>query len=233
MKKLNNSIIIVSIFLSSGLSPQALTMTPSKKMFNLATDVTLTTDVANISLFENSASSKKFRVHMVLRLNNKSSKPIIILSDSPLIGDIWLAQSKDDAQSQRYIYESSRWPSRDDSPRWKQLHKQLDQKEPPQGITLTIAPGENWEFERDAEFAITKSGSFDKRSKPWQDIQKINPLWFQIRLLMWPNNLEKRMLDPEFGKQLERRWRAQGWLVIDNILSEPVSLKLPNEPRLN
>jgi len=45
--------------------------------------------------------------------------------------------------------------------------------------------------------------------------------------LMWPNNLEKDMLHPTFGPLLRKKWSGVGYLLIEDLRTEPISISLP------
>ncbi len=186
-------------------------------------------EIRDISRVSENADVLILRAHFVLRIVNSTGEPVIVLAEKPQVGDFWLARSETDAESCRYIYEHSEWPSVDRSLRWEQLHRDLDQKDPPEALTRVIKPGDAWEFEQQETFAIAKRASLDNKSMSLDDIRKQPALWAKIRLLMWPNNLEANMLNPKFGFRLQRRWKTKGRLVIDNLTSEPTPFAIPKE----
>jgi hypothetical protein len=92
-----------------------------------------------------------------------------------------------------------------------------------------IDPGSSWDFKKTISLGIEKKGNFDTTSKPWETIRKIDPLWLQVRYLLWPTNLERDKANAKFGRQLQYRWKGKGQLIIENILSEPMAVSLANE----
>lgn len=171
-----------------------------------------------------------FDVNLELEIVNKGVKPIILLKREPWLGAELLARSPEDAASNRYVYNSSHWPSvyRASGNEWERLTQKLDQSSPPSELTLILYPQATWKYETSTILYIEKKGSFDKTSKPWDEIRQISPLWLQVVLEMWPINVEPRV-DPEnleFGKKLRRRWQQDGELWLDKILSEPISINL-------
>lgn len=124
------------------------------------------------------------------------------------------------------MFVSAAWPS-SDRPAWEETRSKLDQKSPPRDLLRSIEPGAEWSFERSVVLGVQIIGSFDRTSKPWSVIKAADPLWLQLDFMLWPNNLEQNALKPKFGRSLKRRWKGQGDLVIDNIVSEPIPLRLP------
>lgn len=174
------------------------------------------------------------RMHILLRIVNTSKEPVIVLTtkeplEYPLIGSVNIAQSKTDAQFCRYVYSDSEWPSLDRSPSWQKLHKELSQTNPPLSITRSIAPGDSWLFEKEIVFAFDKVSRNSNGDVLWDEIRGISPVWLQVELLMWPNNLEENMLKPRFGRGLRNKWKGKGHFILDNLVSEPVLISLPEK----
>jgi hypothetical protein len=190
-------------------------------------------DIKGIELIKSDANIIGFRVQLTIHIVNTSSEPVIILAGEPLIykanvpviGPIALARTKEDAITCRYIIHNGFLPARDRSAEWMELGKALDCKLPPEKLTRTIAPGVDWEFERNFTFGVWDDLIDEKYAL---DVIRKDPnVWFQVDLLMWPNNLEKDMLHPEFGLTLRERWKDTGYLIIDNLRTEPISICLP------
>jgi hypothetical protein len=159
---------------------------------------------------------------------NRSSTPVLLFvaKGYPLQGDYLLAGSKDDALHEKYLLINSAWPS-SDRPAWEETRRKLDQAIPPEDLIRVIKPAESWDFDTEAVLSIEIKGSFDKTNKPWSTIREVDPLWLQVNFLMWPNNLEKNMPKPEFGRRLQQRWKDAGQLVLENITSQPIPMSLP------
>jgi hypothetical protein len=163
-----------------------------------------------------------------LHFENRTSRPLLIFvgKDWPWQGGQTLAASRDDALSHRYLYSSGIWPSLN-KPAWEDTRSKLDQKSPPADLVQMIMPGAEWSFDKTVLLSIQVKGSFEKTSKPWDEIKKIDPLWLQLSFRLWPNSLEQDMFGHKFGSHLQERWKDQGQLVIDDFVSEPIPLHLP------
>jgi hypothetical protein len=192
--------------------------------------VKVTSEVETVKAIESDAGLVTFSAHIVLRISNSSVSSVLVLADEPVIVGESLSQSREDALSCRYLYDTSYLPSVDKNPKWQNLRLQLDRTDPPEALVRTIPPGGTWKFEKDVAFAIGKTtGKFSNGNESLDEIRSHEPVWLQVYLLMWPNNLEQNMLDPKFGKRLRDRWKVKGHLIIDNLATEPVQIRLPTE----
>lgn len=167
-------------------------------------------------------------VSMTVHFKNHSSSPLLVFvgKDWPLQGGTTLANSKEEAIAKKYVFVSGVWPS-SDRPAWEETRRKLDQESPPTDLVRSIEPGAEWSFDKSVVLGVQIDGSFDKTSKPRNVIKKADPLWLQLEFMVWPNNLERNMLNPKFGRRLQQRWKDKGQLIIDNIVSEPIPLSLP------
>jgi hypothetical protein len=71
--------------------------------------------------------------------------------------------------------------------------------------------------------------NFWPRRESWEKISKAPAAWLDVYLQVWPLNLEPASYDRskmEFGRKLQRRWKAIGQLWLDDIVSEPIKLDL-------
>ena len=188
----------------------------------------ITGDVKQIKLSKEDKCCITARVTLGVHFLNRGSVPVLLFVGKgyPLQGNYLLAGSRDDALHQKYLLINSAWPS-SDRPAWQETRGKLDQAIPPEDLIRVIKPAESWDFDTEAVLSIEIKGSFDKTSKPWDTIRAVNPLWLQVNFLMWPNNLEKNMLNPKFGRHLQQRWKDSGQLVLENITSQPISMSLP------
>ena len=191
-------------------------------------DIHLLAEVKDVKVVEETSVYVTYRVHIVFRIVNSSKEPAISLAQESVSGVESFAQSREDALSCQYIFDRVHWPSIDRSPKWQTLRKQLDQKSPPEQETRTIAPGAFWLFEKNLDFSIDKKGSWDK-TQPLDVLRRQNPLWIQVELMMWPNNLELTFPNLKLGKQLRKRWEANGHFILDNLVSEPTPITLPEK----
>jgi hypothetical protein len=190
----------------------------------------VTAEIKNVRLHREQARLV-VNLLMTVHFKNRSSIPLLLFvsEDWPLQGGQTLASSREDALSNKFIYVSGTWPS-SDRPAWAKIRHKLDQKSPPTDLIHAIGPDAEWIFDRPVVLAVEINGSFDKTTKPWDVIKKVDPLWLRLEFMTWPNNLEQDMLNPRFGKRLQQKWKEQGQLILSNISSEPIPLSLPAGP---
>jgi hypothetical protein len=196
--------------------------------------VKVTATLIGIHRIDAGTGSAAFEARISLRIVNLSEVSVLLLanqprSDHPLVGDVFLSTSGEKAQACHYTFSETEWPARDTSMQWQKLRFDLDKEAPPTELIRTIAPGAFWEFEADRKFSIAQRGAIDKSYPPFEEIRRQPSLFLQFRLLMWPNNLEKDMLNPIFGTGLREKWKGNGHLVIDNLVSDPISIQLPDK----
>ena len=190
--------------------------------------LSVTGEIKHVRLREEQ-SMMAIDVLMTVHFKNHSSTPLLLFAskDWPLQGGATLANSKEEAIANKYVFVSGAWPS-SDKPAWEQTRRNLHQDSPPTDLVRAIEPGAEWSFDKSVVLGIQIDGSLDKTNKPWNVIKTTDPLWLKLEFMVWPNNLERNMLNPKFGRRLQRRWKDKGQLILDNIVSEPIPLRIPS-----
>jgi hypothetical protein len=63
----------------------------------------------------------------------------------------------------------------------------------------------------------------------WDEIKDARSLSFKLEFRVWSLDLERHPTEKEirpFGKQLQKRWRKYGYLLLDDIVSERIPINL-------
>lgn len=185
--------------------------------------------IADIRLVEENNHSVRFKLNLALEFVNNSHKGIILLRQDYWLGAETLAISPEAAAEHKFIYSSSHWPSVYSAPNWIELRKKLDKPSPPTDLTRIIAPGESFAYETEAMLYIQKRGSSNKTNQIWEEIKLLSPTWLQVTLETWAVNIEPRVdpQNPQFGKELQQRWKQFGELYLERLASEPMPLAFP------
>lgn len=170
-----------------------------------------------------------FRFSLSLNFVNCSKKRAFLFQneDWPWLGDVFLADSKENALQHKYLCLDTAWPSENKSAAWREIRSIMNNSKIPNKFIRVIEPKASWDYETKIPFMIEKAGNFDKTCKPWQTIKESDPLWLQVRFLTWPINLEDDPVSSKFGKELQRKWNKKGQLIIGTLVSEPIPVRLP------
>lgn len=190
----------------------------------------LSGEVLTVEKISEDAANVGFKVQLRLTISNGGNEAIIIYRDKPWVGAVEIAGSLSEASSNKYLHRASAWPNAWGISSRQALHKKLDKPKPPADITLVLHPGESWKYEAAAYIGFEKKDSYDGKRKAWSEIKRHNPLWLQVTIEMWPVNAEPglTMRNPKWGKELRKRWKAEGNLWLDYLTSEPIKLELPS-----
>jgi hypothetical protein len=165
---------------------------------------------------------------LLLTFKNIGTKPIIMYRHDLWLGGVFLSRSVEEARAYRFILDSSAWPSVWGRDSREKLHRALDQQDPPADLTLTLQPGESWQYEKVTHFGIDKKESPEAQGLPWNEIRSLSPVWLFVMFEMWPVNAEPRVDpdNPRFGLMLRKRWKTSGELWLDYLTSQPIRLDL-------
>jgi hypothetical protein len=197
----------------------------------------ITADLNDIQLTREDTGAIVFEFFLTFHFVNQSSKPILLFVKDgvpaqsfpyPLPIAQTLSGSQEEASAYRFLHVSSALPA-SDKPAWEDTGKRLDHATPPPDLIRIIEPGKSLDRATAVHIFIDKEGSLDKSSKPWDLIRKSDPLWLQISFQMWPNNLESDMRDPKFGRRLQKKWKGQGQLILQDHKSIPIPVSLPTK----
>lgn len=184
--------------------------------------------VLGVEKISEDAGSIGFKVRLHLTFGNVGRDPIIIYRYNLWVGATLIAQSLDDALAAKYLHRSSAWPSVWGKASRAALRQKLNQPIPPEDITQIVKPSESYEYDTIAYLGFDKKQKYDGTGKAWAEIKQASPVWLQVTLEMWPVNAELKVNreNPEFGKELRRRWKNAGYLWLDYLTSEPMKLDI-------
>jgi hypothetical protein len=180
-------------------------------------------ETRSIELISREERGLGFRLHAHIHITNVSADPVFVLGSFGY-GAISLARTEAQASSCRFIYSEGLYPSR--SPYWEDLSNALDHETPPADVIRRIEPNRYWEFDRDIGFGITKYETNLQNKNALDEIRRDPHVWLKVEILTWPINVEG-MHFPGFGKSLQKKWKSQGHLIIENLETRPVELTLP------
>lgn len=175
-------------------------------------------------------SQIRFYVKLRLTFVNTANEPVILLQQQFDVGAELLARNCEDAKVEKYLYSSAHWPSVSKAPEWASWRRKLDTESPSGDLVSLLPPGGSLSAEVETAINIEKAGSFDRTSKPWDEINRTGTVCLQVVVQTWPINLEtNRNPDHlEFGETLRKRWSSHGRLQLDRLTSEPIELSFPS-----
>ncbi len=115
-------------------------------------------------------------------------------------------------------------------PNWNRLRKQLDVPAPPSNSILFIKPKEFAYFEsRVFLLARTAFRGMTGGDIDFDRLKKSDGVWLRTKFQVWSQNLNPRTKvskKPLFSEILRERWQPFGYLMLENIVSEPIYLDL-------
>ncbi|MBK8148990.1 MAG: hypothetical protein IPK58_12480 [Acidobacteria bacterium] len=185
-----------------------------------------------------SLTSIQVRAILRLRIKNLSNKNIIfwnrLLPETPNDGMIVkLLLSRSESFQENEIISTYNWfPSDLYSKEWDDLRLALDADSPASDKTILVKPNESWEFSyRDFFFNISKKKLFASfASSPSKNDRQLPQVWIRLHYATWSPNIEPRQkyraADRLFGRMLQKRWESSGYLMLEELVSEPISLDL-------
>jgi hypothetical protein len=176
-------------------------------------------------------------VYITLKLSiiNTGKAPLIFLRREPDCNQAVIAKNADelDIRNRKFLAYSGRGSSEITSKKWANLHKSLNRALPPSALTRILAPGESFDFDGLIRLDLPKEpamyASSPTRSESLTRLQELSPVLLKVRCDPWPLNLDgvnngRHKL--KFGRELQLKWKHFGWLWLDDIYSEPITLDL-------
>jgi hypothetical protein len=192
----------------------------------------------------------RFTADLDLEFVNSGDRPVILLrpdavgkytkseSEEYWVLDAALGDSLDSMRRSNYVYSACRGPSVYRNENWERLQSDLDQPQPWPLLLWVIPPGQSRAYRTTVYLVFArKPSNFDLIPiKTWTEISGLSSLWLQVKLEIWPFNVEPKVdiRNPEFGRHLRERWSSAGVLELGedgNIISEPMQLALPKRAR--
>jgi hypothetical protein len=190
--------------------------------------LSLSGQVAEGKVTDDGANDVKVELKLRLEIKNMGSKPALIFRREPVVLErkIFTASSDSEAEKNKYLYRLQTIPSIARNQEWEQIQRRINKASPPPDLIRELAPNENWALELTTWFYISKSANLDRDSKPWSSIRQASPVLLQLTLAMWSADIEANVDRGalKFSKMLQRRWREQGNLQLDSLVSEKMIL---------
>lgn len=186
----------------------------------------LTGQIVNIEISEENEKAVLLKLFLNLKFTNEGTKPIILYWH-----DFWINSAnlfKNAAnKNEEFLYSNGGLPSNSNSSEWFIIQRSLYQEIPPPEITKTLNVGEfvNWKTETGLQ--IYKKKHSYTANESWAEILKNSPVLLTVELEMFPKNLDKSNEENNsFGKQLQKKWLKSGFLKLEKLTSEPISVDL-------
>jgi len=189
-------------------------------------------EVESVEIREIDSSLSLIEVKLRMVMTNVGTKPIIFLKQGPLFVGASLVKNPDDFKIGDFLASNYGGPSNSIDSEWATLRTNLDKLNPPPDETRILMPNETWQMETSARVSVpTKSGkgTFSRKVESLEVLQQLSPVWLRIVGEVWPFNVEEPGYDREklnFGHKLQKRWKDEGLLWLENIYSEPIKLDL-------
>ncbi len=174
-------------------------------------------------------------IKLNLKLNNNGLTPIIFLQNTPLIKNATVFQTENEKEiflSQTLNASSSFLMSLND---WEKLKRDLNKSIPPVKKTLIISAGNQIEFEgfirlNIPRFKVEQLSPFSIESQTLDFIKKHSPAQIKSTLETWStltlviNKKSQEEKKQKFAKKLRDKWKNIGYLWIEDIESEPITI---------
>jgi hypothetical protein len=177
----------------------------------------------------------KLRLSVSVVAQNAGQEGIILLKDTPGSNGEYLFPSPT-AQEPLWKLTHAATFERTSANDWQKLQSGLDQKEPPDSLTVTLGPGETIAWNMIVLLSIPKNATGQPASAPssvpsgatWEMIRKSSPCWLKLDVAFWPMSVEQKPDpdNPPLAKKLFKRWRKKGRLIFAEKQSEPIQVKL-------
>jgi hypothetical protein len=189
-----------------------------------AKSVTVSGSVISARLAGQDEHAVKVRLSVSVVVQNAGQEGIILLKDTPGSNGEYLFSSP---TAQEPLWTLTHPPTfeRTSASEWQKLQSGLDQKEPPDSLTITLGPGETISWNMIVVLSIPKSAA---SGATWDAIRKASPCWIKLDIAFWPMNVEQKPDpdNPALAKKLFKRWRKKGKLIFAEKQSEPIQVKL-------
>jgi hypothetical protein len=202
--------------------------------------VELKGEVKNVEV--NEVQSKDFSqqfldIGLRLELRNTGTKPLLFFRQTPdcTIADI--AQTSEEFESRTgtfssYIFATSSYFIDDEQ--WSANRKWLDKADAPTDKIYKLDPGDSFSFANRVRLPLltnaTKRVLLEPNWKTYrlEELKQLSPFLVQLRgcsmLDFGVSNVKPDRLS--FAKELQRRWNNLGYLWLDDITSDPISVDL-------
>ncbi len=174
----------------------------------------------------------KIRVSVSVVAQNAGQEGLILLKDTPVSNGEYLFASATATQPLWTLIHPASGERGPVDRQSQKLQTALDQKDPPDDLTITLGPGETIAWGVIVQLSIPKGtagqSSGVTSGVTWEVIRKASPCWLKLDLDFWPTTVEPRSdsENPALAKKLFKRWRKKGRLIFTEKQSEPIQVKL-------
>jgi hypothetical protein len=184
--------------------------------------------IDSLEIEERSATTANVRLKVTLELVNTGDRPVIVLSQPPTLVGLELARTPEDFAAGRRLLSTYAGPAVSLAPEWGELRAKLSREQPPSEHTRVIPPGGSWSFAGATGFTVSNMQDYTGRLVRWDELRREGAVSMRLIFEFWPLNLEPGVKRSalRFGRQLQRKWRKLGLLWLDDLLSEPATLRL-------
>lgn len=135
-------------------------------------------------------------------------------------------------QHSKVLFSRCSLPSIEGTSDWQELKRKFDSKMPPSTVIGTVNARQSFEFRTSATIRFRKKRDLNSSFQDdpvWSEIKAANNLSLRLTYRIWSLELEPRSADRAqrpFGKKLQKRWEKYGYLLLEDIVSEPIALTL-------
>jgi hypothetical protein len=222
MRQANSLILFISILFSATQPSKADNEPPNVavRLRGRVESVTVSAD----------KSFDTISVKVALELENTGKESIIFLSTGlPAYIGAQLARkptdfTTGDQLTSTYGIEPFEFP-----PGWRQIENQLISSTGPVAFTDTLRPTEKRTLRATAILIASRRPGINEypRRASLDEIRSADALWIRVIYCTWPAwGLGLPTDDSSLGHQLRNRWRSIGYLWVEDILSEPIPLRI-------
>ena len=172
------------------------------------------------------------RIRIEAEFVNTGAESLILLKREPLFVAAALAKTQKDAELGNVLADDAVYPARSWDSEWMALRASLDKSRPPTDEIRILKPKESWTTETTVGVTVPidpQKYTSSRKKERLDVLQSLSPLWLRVTCLLWPENIEglgRNRDQLPFGHKLQKRWKTDGVLWLDDMRSEPMALDL-------
>ena len=228
-------LLLLSVFSTTPLWSQQDEPDDQPKKTEHAASLKISGTVTSVRI-DDGDNSVNLHVGLNLVAQNAGQEPIILLNRTPGVNAQYLFTSPTGGLP-LWVAEHHTGPT-DDTVKKKarELKTGLDQKEPPDDLTIMLGPGDSvgWDVPLELTFLKTAEPREVQVGTPprpvWDVVKRSCPCWLKLDLDLWPASIEPKpdADDPALARKLAARWRKKGALFFNEQRSD--GIPIPLEP---
>jgi len=186
----------------------------------------LTGQVTEIVVVEEDTKTVRLKMGFDLTVQNISDENVIIYKSDFALLSLNLF-TLDKSGKELHLFSVGGRASNYESSEAILLQKELDKDLPPYDFTYLLGARESSSFKIETECVFLKSKISASANLSWDEISKAAPILIRLKLEVFPSYLKKQYESESFSAfELKNRWKTVGYLLLDDIVSEPVPLNL-------